>query len=73
MLRSATSTREALKVSSPTWTGEEDYPENKPVSLAGWLRVTIRGLLIVLLLLIGIVVLTLIRLVEKPIDRKSVV
>lgn len=54
-------------MSSPTWTGEEDYPENKPVSLAGWLRVAIRGLLIVLLLLIGIVVLTLIRLVEKPI------
>lgn len=54
-------------MSSPTWTGEEDYPKPKAISLFGWVRVTLRGLTMVAILLLGIVVLSLIRLVEKPI------
>lgn len=54
-------------MSSPTWTGEGDYPEFKPISIFGWFRVALRGVLISLIILVGILSLALIRLIEKPI------
>ncbi|UZD92056.1 lysophospholipid acyltransferase family protein [Cognatishimia activa] len=54
-------------MSSPTWTGEESYPEMKSISALGWLRVVLRGSVIAMIMLFGIVSLTLIRIFEKPI------
>ncbi|SHG27541.1 lysophospholipid acyltransferase family protein [Cognatishimia maritima] len=54
-------------MTSPTWTGEADYPTAQKISLFGWLRVALRGSLIAAVLVLGIVTLTLIRLIEKPI------
>ena len=54
-------------MSSPTWTGEEDYPAPIKKSVIGWCRVLLRGLPVVAILLVGIVALTLIRLIERPI------
>lgn len=53
-------------MSSPTWTGDADYPATKKVTVFGWVRVAVRGFIMVAVLLIGIVVLALIRLFEKP-------
>lgn len=54
-------------MTSPTWTGEAEYPTAQKISLFGWLRVALRGSLIAAVLVLGIVTLTLIRLIEKPI------
>ncbi|CUJ28121.1 lysophospholipid acyltransferase family protein [Cognatishimia activa] len=54
-------------MSSPTWTGDEDYPAPIKISAIGWCRVLLRGLPVVAILLVGIFTLTLIRLIERPI------
>ncbi len=54
-------------MASPTWESDEGYPSYPKISGFGWMRVAVRGLLILLVMLVGIVVLSLIRLVEKPI------
>lgn len=53
-------------MSSPTWTGEDGYPEVNKVRGFGWFRVVIRGVPIAILLLTCLLALILIRLIEKP-------
>ena len=52
---------------SQTWTGEDSYPENQPITAMGWLRVLLRGSVLFVLILVCLMILLLIRLVEKPV------
>lgn len=54
-------------MSSPTWTGEEGYPDPVKISVWGWARILLRGLPVLLIMVVGILVLTLIRMIERPI------
>jgi 1-acyl-sn-glycerol-3-phosphate acyltransferase len=49
-----------------TWRAA-DEPETSPISLSGWLRVVLRGALLAVLLVGGLVFLLLVRLIERPI------
>ena len=52
---------------SQTWTGEDGYPEDRPITALGWLRVVLRGTVLIVLIAVCLLVLLLIRLVEKPV------
>lgn len=54
-------------MSSPTWVSTEAYPAYPKITLWGWMRVAVRGGLILLVMGIAIVLLLVIRLIEKPI------
>jgi len=54
-------------MSSPTWTGNDNYPAGAPITVFGWIRIVLRGLALVVIMIVGIVTLALIRLFEKPI------
>ena len=49
-----------------TW-GEGHEPEPQPISLAGWVRITLRAVVIVTLIVLCLALLLLLRLVERPI------
>ncbi len=52
---------------SQTWTGEDSYPEDRPIPAMGWLRVVLRGSVLLALIFVCLVILLLIRFVEKPV------
>ena len=49
-----------------TW-GEGHEPEPQPISLAGWVRITLRAVVIITLIVLCLALLLLLRLVERPI------
>lgn len=51
---------------SPYWFSEEPEPKDPPITAAGWLRVVLRGVPIVLVIFGGLVLLLLLRLIERP-------
>ncbi len=48
-----------------TWT-PEDEPPGEPISPAGWLRVVIRGAALSAIITLGVILMAMIRIVEKP-------
>lgn len=52
---------------SAAWDAEEGYPEQRAFGVMGWLRVVLRGLVLAGLVFGCLVILLLIRLIEKPI------
>ncbi|MDV4144261.1 lysophospholipid acyltransferase family protein [Shimia sp. FJ5] len=50
-----------------TWTGEDSYPQDRPITAMGWLRVVVRGAVLIALISVCLVGLLLIRFVEKPV------
>ncbi len=54
-------------MSSPTWSGNDDYPQELPISVLGWIRILLRGSVLGGLVFGCLGLLLLIRLIEKPI------
>lgn len=54
-------------MSSPTWHSENGYPEYPEIKGVAWLRVGVRGFFVFSLLMVGLLVLLLVRLIERPI------
>ena len=48
------------------WFGEAPPPEAKPVEFAGWVRAVLRGVPILVIMITGLVLMLLLRLVERP-------
>ena len=53
-------------MSSPTWNGEDTPDQTLNLGVAGWFRVTWRGAVLVLVILVCFVALLVLRLVERP-------
>lgn len=53
-------------MSSPTWLGDGTYPTYDKITIWGWIRVVVRGLLVLFFLFGGAATIFLIRLIEKP-------
>ncbi|RRH76593.1 lysophospholipid acyltransferase family protein [Falsigemmobacter faecalis] len=51
---------------SPFWFSEEPEPQDHPLSAADWLRVVLRGVPIVLVIFGGLILLLLLRVIERP-------
>lgn len=48
------------------WRGDQPLPVPPPPTLAGWLRIALRGVAILLVLTLGVLILLLLRLIERP-------
>ncbi|MDO6522125.1 lysophospholipid acyltransferase family protein [Shimia thalassica] len=51
---------------TPTWDSDQDNPVSKPLGVIGWALVLVRGLILGTLVFGGLLVLLLVRLVERP-------
>ncbi|SEW11231.1 lyso-ornithine lipid acyltransferase [Cognatiyoonia koreensis] len=60
-------------MNSPTWQSK-DIPPGTPISTSGWLRVAIKGFLLIALIAICLILLLLLRLIEAPLcgERRPV-
>jgi len=55
---------------TPTWQSD-DVPTLNPISASGWLRAVLRGVPLVALIFGGLVVLLLLRLIERPVFKEQ--